>query len=167
MGDDSLTQVRDRFVAVNGDHPMTPEDDAYVRKHFVPAAPGAIDLMLEGRLPLPSYVLSDGTPMVPATHGTLAEVAGGLDRLHDWFVAFWDDRATGEEEWAAYLSGQYVCLREVTPARIIAKTERIADATRAEGCCAATRTTRSAAACSARRSMASSRWPGSTSCCCP
>ena len=39
MGDDSLTDgtqaVRDRFVAVNGDHPMTPADDAYVREHFV------------------------------------------------------------------------------------------------------------------------------------
>ena len=47
--------------------------------------------MLDGRLPLPSYVLSDGTPMVPAAHGELAEVAGGVDLLHDWFVAFWED----------------------------------------------------------------------------
>ena len=70
--------------------------------------------------------------MVPAAHGSLAEHAGGLDRLHDWFVAFWeDDPATGEEEWAAYLSGQYVCLRTVDPVRIKQKTERIADATEA------------------------------------
>ena len=137
MGDDALTRrdlqaVRDRFVAVNGDHPMTPEDDAYVREHFVPATAEAMPLMLDGRLPLPSYVLSDGTPMVPAAHGELAEVAGGVDRLHDWFVAFWeDDPATGEEEWAAYLSGQYVCLREVEPLRMKQKTERIADATEA------------------------------------
>ncbi len=137
MGDDALTgrelqAVRDRFVAVNGDHPMTPKDDAYVREHFVAATPEAVALMLAGRLPLPSYVLSDGTPMVPADHGSLAEHAGGLDRLHDWFVAFWeDDPATGEEEWAAYLSGQYVCLRTVDPVRIKQKTERIADATEA------------------------------------
>jgi RimJ/RimL family protein N-acetyltransferase len=130
VGDDALTdRVRDRFVAVNGVHPMTPEDDAYVREHFVPATPEAMRLMLDGRLPLPSYVLSDGTPMVPAAHGELAVVAGGVDRLHDWFVAFWpDDPATGEEEWAAYLSGQYVCLRDVVPPRIKQRNERVAEA---------------------------------------
>ena len=133
MGDDALASlVRDRFLVVNGDHPMTPEDDAYVREHFVPATPEAMQHMLEGRLPLPSYVLSDGTPMVPAAHGRLAEVAGGLDRLHDWFVAFWeDDPATGEAEWAAYLSGQYVCLRDVEPQPMRQRSERIADAERA------------------------------------
>lgn len=134
MGDDALSDrlvaaVRDRFVAVNGDHPMTDADDAYVREHFVPATPEAMRLMLDGLLPLPSYVLSDGTPMVPADHGTAAEVAGGVERLRDWFVAFWeDDPATGEQEWGHYLSGQYVCLREVTPAHIKAKTERVAEA---------------------------------------
>jgi hypothetical protein len=100
VGDDALSgplvaAVRDRFVAVNGEHPMTDEDDAYVREHFVEATPAAMEQMLAGRLPLPSYVLSDGTPMVPAAHGELAEVAGGVERLHDWFVAFWpDDPAT-------------------------------------------------------------------------
>lgn len=134
MGDDALSDplvaaVRDRFVAVNGDHPMTEEDDAYVREHFVEATPEAMEQMLAGRLPLPSYVLGDGTPMVPAAHGALAEVAGGVDRLRRWFVAFWeDDPATGEREWEHYLSGQYVCLREVTPARIKARTERLAEA---------------------------------------
>jgi RimJ/RimL family protein N-acetyltransferase len=133
VGDDALRRtleaVRDRYLAVNGEHPMTPEDDAYVRDGFVAATPEAMRLMLADRLPLPSYVLSDGTPMVPATHGDLVEVAGGVDRLHDWFVAFWeDDPATGEAEWGHYLSGQYVCLHEVTPARIKAKTERVAEA---------------------------------------
>jgi RimJ/RimL family protein N-acetyltransferase len=132
MSDDLVAAVRDRFVAVNGDHPMTPEDDAYVREHFVEATPEAMEHMLAGRLPLPSYVLSDGTPMVPAAHGELAEVAGGVDRLHDWFVAFWpDDPATGEAEWGHYLSGQYVCLEEVTPIRIRMKTDRVAEASAA------------------------------------
>ena len=55
MGDDTLKQsVLDRFVAVNGDHPMTPEDDAYVREHFVPATPEAMALMLEDRLQVPT-----------------------------------------------------------------------------------------------------------------
>jgi RimJ/RimL family protein N-acetyltransferase len=134
VGDDALTHraleaVRDRFVAVNGDHPMTPKDDAYVREHFVPATPAAMSLMLDGRLPLPSYVLSDGTPMVPEAHGALAQHAGGLDRLHDWFVAFWeDDPAAGEQEWAAYLTGQEVSLREVNPVRIRQRDERVAEA---------------------------------------
>ena len=88
--------------------------------------------MLAGRLPLPSYVLSDGTPMVPAAHGELAEVAGGVDRLRRWFVAFWpDDPATAEAEWGHYLSGQYVCLKEVSPIRIRMKTERVAEASEA------------------------------------
>lgn len=137
MGDDALSgdpvaAVRERFVAVNGDHPMTDADDAYVREHFVEATPAAMEQMLAGRLPLPSYVLSDGTPMVPAAHGELAEVAGGVDRLHDWFVAFWpDDPATAEAEWGHYLSGQYVCLREVSPIRIRMKTARVAEASAA------------------------------------
>jgi RimJ/RimL family protein N-acetyltransferase len=137
VGDDALSgplvpAVRDRFVAVNGDHPMTDEDDAYVREHFVEATPAAMEQMLAGRLPLPSYVLSDGTPMVPAAHGELAEVAGGVDRLHDWFGAFWpDDPATAEAEWGHYLSGQYVCLKEVTPIRIRMKTSRVAEASEA------------------------------------
>ncbi|MCW2737143.1 MAG: Protein N-acetyltransferase, RimJ/RimL family [Nocardioides sp.] len=121
--------VHDRYVAVNGDHPMTAEDDAYVREHFVPATPEAMALMLDDLLPLPSYVLHDGTPMVPAAHGRPAEIAGGVDRLHDWFVAFWDDdTATGQREWLHYLSGQHVCLREVSPVRIRQKTERVAEA---------------------------------------
>jgi hypothetical protein len=62
--------VHDRFVAVNGDHPMTAEDDAYARENFVAATPEAMTLMLEARLPLPAYVLSDGTPMVPEAHGS-------------------------------------------------------------------------------------------------
>jgi RimJ/RimL family protein N-acetyltransferase len=130
VGDDTLKQsVHDRFVAVNGDHPMTAEDDAYVREHFVPASVAAMELMLADRLPLPTYVLADGTPMVPADHGRAAEIAGGIDRLHGWFVAFWEgDPATGEQEWVHYLSGQYPCLREVTPLRIKQRAERIAEA---------------------------------------
>ncbi|MDR7252943.1 RimJ/RimL family protein N-acetyltransferase [Nocardioides sp. BE266] len=132
MGDDSLTEVRRRYVAVNGDHPMSDADDAYVREHFVEATPEALALMVDGRLPLPSYLLSDGTPMVPAEHGRLAEFAGGVDALHDWFIAFWpDDPGTGEAEWGHYLSGQYVCLKEVSPIRIRMKTARVAEASAA------------------------------------
>ncbi|CAM3748548.1 GNAT family N-acetyltransferase [Nocardioides zeicaulis] len=133
MGDDALIEaVRRRYVEVNGKHAMTGADDAYVREHFVEATPEAMALMLDDRLPLPSYVLSDGTPMVPADHGRLAEVAGGLDALHGWFLAFWpDDPETGEAEWGHYLSGQYVCLEEVSPVRIRQKAARVAEASAA------------------------------------
>lgn len=121
--------VLERYVAVNGDHQMSEADDAYVRKHFVPATPDAMPDMVAGRLPLPSYVLSDGTPMVPEAHGELAELAGGVDSLHDWFVAFWpDDPVAGEGEWRRYVSGQQVCLREVTPVGMRRRNERVAEA---------------------------------------
>lgn len=138
MGDDALTPadvdrlrmaVHDRFVEVNGDHPMTADDEAYVREEFVPATPEAMDLMLRGLLPLASYVLRDGTPMVPADHGHLAEVAGGTEHLHAWYVAFWEgDEAAGEREWGAYLSGQQVHLREVRPPAVKQVAERVAEA---------------------------------------
>ncbi|MCY7402142.1 MAG: GNAT family N-acetyltransferase [Nocardioides sp.] len=134
MGDDALTPglvdlVLERFVAVNGDHPMSEADDAYVREHFVPATPDSLPDMMAGRLPLPSYVLSDGTPMVPEAHGELVELAGGVHALHAWFVAFWpDDPATGEGEWSRYLAGRQFCLREVTPVGIRRRNERVAEA---------------------------------------
>ena len=118
----TLDQVRERFQHVNGDHPMSPEDDAYVRAHFVevPDPDATLDRMVAGELPLPSYLLADGTPMVPADYLDPIDWAGGLDRLRAWFVDHWpdDEQDVAEEEWAAYLAGQYVCLRSVTPLTI-------------------------------------------------
>lgn len=124
-GTDLKQRLADRFRAVNGDHPMTEADDAYVTRQFVAlaelcAAHGRDTdtvrrLMLERRLPLPGYLRSDGTEMVPRDLFSLAGEAGGLDRLEAWFTAHWADRAVGEEEWNSYLSGRYVCLRSVTP----------------------------------------------------
>ena len=127
MEREALDEVRARYVAVNGDHPMTEADDAYVRANFVAATAAQVEEMLAGRMPLPSYLLSDGTPMVPEDHDEPATWAGGVDRLHDWFVAHWgaDQQATAEEEWAAYLSGQYVCLASVSPVTIIDKAKYV------------------------------------------
>lgn len=121
-------RVAARFREVNGDHPMTAADDAYVSAQFVPlgelcdAAGREADevrrLMLARRLPLPGYLRSDGAEMVPRDLFAIAERAGGLDLLEGWFVAHWDDEATGRAEWDAYLSGQYVCLHAVTPETI-------------------------------------------------
>ncbi|MGH3336270.1 MAG: DUF6058 family natural product biosynthesis protein, partial [Nocardioides sp.] len=118
----STHQVRERYREVNGDHPMSPEDACYVRAHFVevPDPAATLDRMVAGELPLPSYLLADGTPMVPADYLAPVEWAGGIERLRAWFLDHWpgDAQDTAEEEWAAYLSGQYVCLRSVTPLTI-------------------------------------------------
>ncbi len=127
VGDDSLT-VRQRFVEVNGEHPMTEEDVAHVREHFTPATPEQLTEIAAGRLPLPGYLLPDGTPML-ADISECLEAAGGADHLHDWFVAFWpDDPATAEAEWDAFMSGQYVCLRTLDPVSIRRKTTMVEQA---------------------------------------
>lgn len=109
--------VRRRYLEVNGEHPMSDVDDTYVRTGFVPATAEQLELMAAGRVPLPSYLLSDGTPMVPRDHLDPVGWAGGPDRLHDWFVGYWpaDEQADAEQQWAAYLSGRCVGLRHVTP----------------------------------------------------
>ncbi|MEU8301763.1 DUF6058 family natural product biosynthesis protein [Micromonospora sp. NPDC048909] len=133
---DLKRQVADRFREVNGEHPMTIADDAYVSRQFVVlddlcAARGRDPrqvrrLMLERRLPLPGYLRSDGAQMVPADLFALADQVGGPERLADWFVAHWADPAVGAAEWDAYLNGQYVCLHSVTPGTIVRKTELVA-----------------------------------------
>lgn len=130
-------RIAERFREVNGEHPMTADDDAYVTEVFVPldtlcAALGRDEdevrlLMLAGLLPLPGYLRSDGAEMVPRDLFALADAAGGVEGLRAWFTGHWEDAARGEAEWAAYLSGQYVCLREVTPANIRRKDELTAE----------------------------------------
>ncbi|WP_225805540.1 DUF6058 family natural product biosynthesis protein [Streptomyces sp. NK15101] len=129
----------ERFREVNGDHPMTAADDAYVTARFVPlealcAALGRDPdevrlLMLAELLPLPGYLRSDGAEMVPRDLFALADAAGGVDRLRAWFTGHWEDPDRGDGEWAAYLSGQYVCLHAVTPANIHRKEELTAEIT--------------------------------------
>lgn len=121
-------QLAERFREVNGDHPMTDADDGYVSAQFVSLeelcavhgrdSDAARQLMLGQCLPLPGYLRSDGTEMVPVDLFALADEAGGVDLLEAWFTAHWADPVTGKAEWNAYLSGQYVCLRSVTPAAI-------------------------------------------------
>ncbi|WP_017569199.1 DUF6058 family natural product biosynthesis protein [Nocardiopsis halotolerans] len=125
---DPKRQLAERFREVNGDHPMTDADDAYVSARFVALeelcalhgrdADAVRRLMLGRRLPLPGYLRSDGAEMVPTDLFALADEAGGVDLLETWFTAHWADPGTGRAEWDAYLSGRYVCLRSVTPAAI-------------------------------------------------
>ncbi|MFE8912865.1 DUF6058 family natural product biosynthesis protein [Streptomyces globisporus] len=121
-------QLAERFREVNGDHPMTQADDAYVSAQFVALeelcavhgrdGDAVRRLMLGQRLPLPGYLRSDGAEMVPADLFALADEAGGVDRIEAWFTSHWADPITGKAEWSAYLSGQYVCLHSVNPAAI-------------------------------------------------
>jgi hypothetical protein len=136
MTDTLAARVAERYLAVNGDHPMRPEDDDYVDKHFVPleqvasragmTADHLRELMLSDRVPLPSYLRSDGAQMVPADLLLVAEQAGGYDAMPDWFFSHWADPAEAQPEWDSYLSGQNVCLRSVTPATMRRKNELVA-----------------------------------------
>ncbi|MBM7491403.1 hypothetical protein JOD64_002625 [Micromonospora luteifusca] len=128
LGTDLRRQLADRFREVNGEHPMTGADDAYVSGQFVVLEELCViqdrdidevrRLMLERRLPLPGYLRSDDAEMVPSDLFVPAQEAGGVDQLETWFTAHWADSATGREEWNSYLSGQYVCLHSVTPTTI-------------------------------------------------
>jgi hypothetical protein len=129
-----LDAIRARYVEVNGEHAMTEADDAYVRALFVPLAaepPYSLDEMCrmihQQVLPVPSYLLSDGTPMVHPGYLDNLRAAGGPRQVEHWFLAHWpaDEQATAAEEWRAYLSGRYVCLYEVTPRTIKEKTRLI------------------------------------------
>ncbi|MFE4616705.1 DUF6058 family natural product biosynthesis protein [Streptomyces sp. NPDC056747] len=144
-----VRRISERFREVNGDHPMTAADDTYVTGQFVPLetlcegenenesdgegesegrdADEARRLMLDGLLPLPGYLRSDGAQMVPRDLFGLVAEAGGPERLAAWFTAHWEDPAEGAAEWEAYLSGQYVCLHTVTPATIRRKSELTAE----------------------------------------
>ena len=109
---------------------LSAADIAYVRAEYVPlaelAAERGVDAhaLIERRLlPAPSYVLPDGTEMVPADYFALADEAGGPEALPAEFAR----RCTAaglepSEEWEAYLTGVYgVCLRRVSPETIARK----------------------------------------------
>jgi Family of unknown function (DUF6058) len=127
--------VTARFIAINGDHAMTPQDDVYVSEWYVPVTELAersgreVDelrrLMLSNRLPLPSYIRSDGVQMVARDLLELAERAGGPDRLPAWFASHFPDAEKAVAEWDAYLAGHYVCLRSVTPDNMKRKDELV------------------------------------------
>src|SRR3954469_7556377 len=105
---------------------LTREDEAYVRSTYVPITAEGRRLADRGAAPAPTYVLADGTPMVPADH--LAEIGDGetvaatRERFPAAFVAAGGDRADADAEFADWLSGGYgACLWATTPAAIVAK----------------------------------------------
>lgn len=112
---------------------MLTDDDEYVSVWYASVEDVARDadvdaheirrLMLANRVPLPSYIRSDGAQMVPRDLLSLLERAGGADALPSWFAAHWTSAADAVDEWDAYLSGQFVCLRVVDPENIQRKGE--------------------------------------------
>jgi hypothetical protein len=116
---------------------LSTADRAYIRENYVPLTELARDrdldvaaLIADGRLPQPSYVLDDGTEMVPRDYFALLDDAGGVDALHAHFVERYEVAAAREpeqldpveDEWMGYLSGGYgVCLQAVTPEAIVRK----------------------------------------------
>ena len=102
-------------------------DIAYVTRAFRPMDDSARQLVEDGILPRATYVLPDGTPMVPADHAALLDDAGGdpgavAARFHERYVAAGGDPGDAEEEHSAWLSGEYgACLRTTSPEAIVAK----------------------------------------------
>jgi Family of unknown function (DUF6058) len=124
---------------------LSDADVEYIRSDFVDLDelcrrssrdPATVRAQIEaGVLPHASYVLDDGGEMVPSDYFALADDAGGAGRLRERFIERYERAATAEhdvsasaeEEWDAYLSGEYgVCLKHVTPETIVRKAALIA-----------------------------------------
>jgi hypothetical protein len=103
------------------------QDIEYVRTTFVAMDEAVRPLVERGILPQATYVLPDGTPMVPSDHAALLEdAAGGPDavtaRFKERFLAAGGAPAAVDEEHEAWLSGEYgACLWQTTPEAIVAK----------------------------------------------
>jgi hypothetical protein len=129
-----VSYLRDRPV-------LSVTDVSYLREGFVSlgelcAQRGADigearKLIEQRRLPRPSYILDDGTEMVPPDYFALYDAAS-VEQIETMFRRRLAARArelgtscTDSEladEWKAYLSGDYgVCLKEATPENICSK----------------------------------------------
>src|SRR3954452_16069500 len=103
------------------------DDLAYVEGAFQPMDDAIRPLVERGVLPQATYVLPDGTPMVPADHAALlADVGGDAEAVErefrERFVAAGGEPAAVDEEYEAWLTGEYgACLHATTPEAIVAK----------------------------------------------
>jgi hypothetical protein len=108
--------------------PASAEADLeYVRSWFRPLDGSLMPLVDAGLLPAPTYVMPDGTPMVPPDHAQLLEDAGGdpdaiAEIFRNRYLAAGGSADLAEAEYEAWLSGQYgACLRSTSPEAIVAK----------------------------------------------
>jgi hypothetical protein len=103
------------------------DDIAYVEASFAPMDEGVRPLVERGLLPLATYVLPDGTPMVPVDHAQLLDDAGGRPEavaalFRERYLAVGGRPADAEAEYEAWLSGEYgACLYSTSPEAIVAK----------------------------------------------
>jgi uncharacterized protein DUF6058 len=87
-------------------------------------------LIRDGLLPAPSYVLPDGSDIVPEDYFLLVDEAGGHRRLRQEFerryAAAGGVASELEDDWDGYMGGVYgVCLRRVSPEAIVRKSELV------------------------------------------
>jgi uncharacterized protein DUF6058 len=121
---------------------QTSADVEYIRENFVSLdelcavrgqSPDRVRALIAGgTLPAASYVLEDGTEMVPAEYFELVDEAGGEGALRGLFarryLAAAGDRDEVGSEWEGYLSGAYgVCLKHVTPENIARKSALVTE----------------------------------------
>jgi uncharacterized protein DUF6058 len=120
---------------------QTSADVEYIRENFVSLdelcavrgqSPDRVRALIAGgTLPAASYVLEDGTEMVPAEYFELVDEAGGEGGLRGLFARRYVAAAGDDEvgsEWEGYLSGAYgVCLRHVTPENIARKSALVVE----------------------------------------
>jgi Family of unknown function (DUF6058) len=105
-------------------------DIAYVRESFVAMDESTREYVERGILPEATYVLPDGTAMVPRDHAELLRQVGDPAEVAEEFRARFlfagGDPDEVDREHAAWLSGEYgVCLHATTPEAIVAKTALI------------------------------------------
>ena len=116
---------------------FTDADLEYLQNHFVTLdeacdRSGADAAEIRGRIaggeiPAPSYVLDDGTELVPEDYFPLLDRAEFTRR----YLAAGGDAAELAEDWEGYLSGLFgVCLREVTPETMVRKEQLVVSLTR-------------------------------------
>jgi hypothetical protein len=99
----------------------------YIRRNYVPLEQAVQDAIEGGVLPRPSYVLPDGTQMVPADYLALVDVRPSFERRYLTAGGRLDEL---DEDWQAYTSGTYgVCLQQVAPETIVRKGVLVASLT--------------------------------------